>query len=232
MRVFKMHSSFIPLRSLRKILASLILCCLTSTAYSLTCSDVDGAYVYASDGTYLGFFGNQFATDSINNSFGTYGNQFSASSMLNTFGTYGNPFSSLSATNSFATQGSVPILYKYGVAIAYVSANTFIPGSVSLPSLLACGSSSSTALLSAPAAVPVPDDLPSLVASQGTSDSVIFLAWDAANYATIYDIYVSDSPSGSLTFIGSTYSTSEIITGAEPGTVFYYTVYPRNETGS
>ena len=227
-----MHLAIPSLRSLRKAFASFLLCSLTSTAYSLTCSDVDGAYVYASNGTYLGFFGNQFAPDSIHNTFGSYGSQFQPNSMLNTFGTYGSQFQPLSATNSFATQGNVPILYKYGVAIAYVSANTFIPGSVSLPSLLACGSSSSSALLSEPVAVPIPGDLPSLAASQGTSSSVIYLEWSAADYATIYDVYVSNSPSGSLTFIGSTYSTFETITGAEPGTVFYYTVYPRNETGS
>ena len=220
------------LHYLRQSIFVLLFSLLSSAAYSLTCSDVDGAYVYASNGTYLGFFGSQYATDSIHNSYGAYGSQYQPNSMLNTYGAYGSQYQPLSATNSYATQGSVPILYKYGVAIAYVSANTFIPGSVSLPSLLACGSSSSTAILSEPAAVPVPDDLPGLVASQGTSDSVILLAWNAANYATIYDIYVSNSPSGSLTFIGSTYSTSETITGAEPGTVFYYTVYPRNETGS
>ena len=58
---------------LRKIAFVLLFSLLSSTAYSLTCSDVDGAYVYASNGTYLGFFGSQYATDSIHNSYGAYG---------------------------------------------------------------------------------------------------------------------------------------------------------------
>jgi len=49
-------------------------------ALALTCADLDGAYVVAHDDTYLGFFGSQFASDSINNQFGTYGNEFALNS--------------------------------------------------------------------------------------------------------------------------------------------------------
>ena len=67
----------------------------TTTSYALTCADLDGSYVFSTETSpvYLGFFGNDFASESINNSFGTYGNQFSSLSVRNTFGTYGSQFS-------------------------------------------------------------------------------------------------------------------------------------------
>ena len=41
---------------------------------ALTCSDLDGAYVYSQESTpkYLGFFGSAYATESIMNTYGTY----------------------------------------------------------------------------------------------------------------------------------------------------------------
>ncbi|MDH4056842.1 MAG: hypothetical protein OEV58_15875, partial [Gammaproteobacteria bacterium] len=48
-------------------------------AAAQTCATLDGAYVYSQESlpVYLGFFGNQFAIESISNQFGTYGSEFS-----------------------------------------------------------------------------------------------------------------------------------------------------------
>jgi hypothetical protein len=61
----------------------------------ITCSSLDGAYVYSREEppVYLGFFGNQFALDSILNKFGTYGSSYNLTSVRNTYGTYGSPYS-------------------------------------------------------------------------------------------------------------------------------------------
>ena len=45
----------------------------SSNAHALTCSQLDGSWVQAQDGQYLGFFGSSIATDSIMNSIGLYG---------------------------------------------------------------------------------------------------------------------------------------------------------------
>ena len=52
----------------------------SEVASATTCDLLDGAYVEASDGTYLGFFGAGSASESIANSSGLYGS--SAASFL------------------------------------------------------------------------------------------------------------------------------------------------------
>jgi len=44
-------------------------------AMAITCAELDGAYVYSQESSpaYLGFFGNAYASESINNTYGTYG---------------------------------------------------------------------------------------------------------------------------------------------------------------
>ncbi|MDC1502053.1 fibronectin type III domain-containing protein, partial [Gammaproteobacteria bacterium] len=213
-----------------RLVAILILSLFSINAYALTCNDVNGSYVYSPDGTYLGFFGNQYASDSISNDYGTYGSQYNSLSMNNSYGTYGSPYGSKSATNSYALASNVPILYKYGSAIAYITANTFTSGGVTLGALLACGSSASSAATSA--ADPVPSAVTGFAASQGTSSSNVYLAWTSSFYATSYDVYNSTSSSGTLNFLGNTTSTSTTIQNVSAGTTYYYFVYPKNSSGT
>ena len=76
------------------------------------CADLNGAVIYSqkSSPVYLVFFGNQFTSESINNSFGTYGDQFSALSVRNSFSSYGGQFGIYSVANGFSTtpQKSMP----------------------------------------------------------------------------------------------------------------------------
>ena len=215
---------------MQRLFVIFILSLFSINAYALTCNDVDGSYVYSPDGTYLGFFGNQYASDSISNDYGTYGNEYNTLSMKNSFGTYGNPYGVKSATNPYALSSNVPILFKYETAIAYITANTFTAGGVSLDSLLACGSSASFPATSAPD--PVPSAVTDFAASQGTSSSNVFLAWTSSSYATSYDVYNSTSSSGTLNFLGNTTSTSTTIQNVSAGTTYYYFVYPKNSSGT
>lgn len=91
---------------------------------SLTLQDLDGhAFLLSADSTFIGnVSSNQFAADSICNSFGTYGSKFSSKSVRNTFGTYGSPFSSKSAYNQFA--GSPPAIIYGGTIVGYLTKNT------------------------------------------------------------------------------------------------------------
>ena len=91
-----------------RLVAILILSLLSMNAYALSFYDVNGASVYSADRTYLGFFGSQFASELILNTFGSYGRQFSSTSMRNTFSAYGGSFGTYNANNGFATQSNVP----------------------------------------------------------------------------------------------------------------------------
>jgi|GEM_PF-2971556 hypothetical protein len=90
---------------LQKICLGVLVFFLSSAANSLTCAGLNGAVIYSQESSpvYLGFFGNQFASESINNSFGTYGNQFSALSVRNSFSSYGGQFGIYSVANGFST---------------------------------------------------------------------------------------------------------------------------------
>lgn len=94
--------------------------------HAQSCADLDGASVFSSEDRplYLGFFGNDFARDSINNDFGDFGSEFSSTSVRNSFGNYGNDFSSVSANNNFATRP--PKIVKNGKHLAYLSTNQFL----------------------------------------------------------------------------------------------------------
>ena len=73
---------------------TLVLIFQSGKSFSLTCADLEGAYVFSQESTpvYLGFFGSQFASESINNSFGEFGSEFSSLSVRNDFGAYGSEF--------------------------------------------------------------------------------------------------------------------------------------------
>ena len=104
-------------------------------SFSITCLDLDGAYVYSQETTptYLGFFGNQFSSESIQNTFGTYGNSFNLYSVRNTYGTYGSDFSIYSVSNQYTN--SPPAIYKHETVIGYLTNNSSITGGVSLETI-------------------------------------------------------------------------------------------------
>ncbi|MDZ4348993.1 MAG: hypothetical protein U1A22_05620 [Xanthomonadaceae bacterium] len=93
-----------------------------------SCADFDGAMVFSQEDEpqYLGFFGSDFAIDSINNGFGSFGSSFSSTSMRNSFSQYGSSFSSFSALNNFAL--NPPIVVKNGKNIGHITTNQFKNG--------------------------------------------------------------------------------------------------------
>lgn len=93
-----------------------------------TCSDFEGSMVFSQDDRpiFLGFFGSDFSTDSINNQFGPYGSAFSSTSIRNSFSSYGSQFSNVSAFNPFAQKP--PVVVRNGKKIGHITVNTAING--------------------------------------------------------------------------------------------------------
>lgn len=107
---------------------------LTDVGY-FGCPDFEGAMVFSQDDRpiFLGFFGSNFSTDSINNQFGPYGSAFSSTSMRNSFSSYGSQFSNVSALNPFAQ--NPPVVVKNGKKIGHITVNTSIINSVALSTI-------------------------------------------------------------------------------------------------
>ena len=109
----------------------ILLCALTALLWAsqgsaFTCQDLDGAKIFSQEQphVYLGFFGNRFAADSVNNQFGQYGNPFSNLSVRNQFGPYGSQFAPYSATNRFST--SPPVIVRGAEPLAYLTTNVLM----------------------------------------------------------------------------------------------------------
>jgi len=216
------------IKIIRKVLSAVLILISPGLALAQTCADLNGAYVNAQDGQYLGFFGNQFASESINNTFGSYGSQFSSTSVRNDFSSYGSQFGIYSANNDFSS--SPPIIYKYGDSIGYLTTNELQPGGVSLASIDASCTFSATSPYDIP--LQVPTSLTGLIASDGAFTDAVLLTWNASLGATSYDVYFSTTEFGSRTFISSTPSTSMTVTGGTPDVVYYYFVFPVNVAGA
>lgn len=211
--------------TVRAAVALVALVCF-APAKAVTCADLEGATVFSQEfnQAYLGFFGSQFANDSIMNQFGPYGSPFSSTSVRNEFGDYGSSFGIYSAQNPFSA--SPPIIYKNQTPIAFLTTNTSLTPRVSLAAIDAsCVFFSST-----PSASPPAPPL-SVSASDGTFSDRIELAWTPVIDATAYNIYVSDSPQSNLVFLGQTTSTFTNITGVTPGVIRYLWVFPVNFYG-
>jgi len=197
-----------------------------STASAITCPDLDGASVYSQESTptYLGFFGGQFASDSINNQFGTYGNQFGSLSVRNTFGTYGGSFGSYSAQNDFTT--TPPVIVKNGEIIGYLTTNQFKVGGVSISLIdLSCSFSSSTPYVST-----VPSNLQNLNAV--VSYAEIFLSWSISSGATGYNVFQCGEPlCSSPNLLGSVSTIYTTINSLIPSQTYYFAVQPLNSAG-
>ena len=106
-----------------------------SQSFAITCTDLDGASVRAQDfnGTYLGFFGTNFAPESINNTFGSYGSSFSVSSVRYPSGQYGSAIGPYSAYNNLTN--TPPEIYKGATLLGYLTTNSLIALGVSLDAI-------------------------------------------------------------------------------------------------
>ena len=91
---------------------------------STSCALLEGALIYADDGTFLGEITfNTYAADSIGNPYGRYGSEYSSTSIFNRYGRYGSEYSTTSAFNEFASRP--PIIFLNGRAVAYLTVNQF-----------------------------------------------------------------------------------------------------------
>lgn len=104
-----------------------------------TCDDFAGAMVYSQEDEpkYLGFFGSDLASASINNQYGSYGSSYSSTSMRNQYSQYGSPYSTFSATNDFGGP-KAPVVVKDGKVIATITTNQFIQNGISLGAIDTC----------------------------------------------------------------------------------------------
>jgi len=94
----------------------------SEVASATTCELLDGAYVEASDGTYLGFFGSASALESIANPAGIYGSSAGVNSVFNPAGLYGSTAGVNSANNSSAV--NPPSIYSGLTFVGYLSTNS------------------------------------------------------------------------------------------------------------
>ena len=105
-----------------KILVIGVCLFLSEAVLATTCDLLDGAYVEASNGTYLGFFGAGSASESIANSSGLYGSAAGFNSVRNNVGLYGSTSGVRSANNSFSL--NPPKIYRGIQFLGYLSTNT------------------------------------------------------------------------------------------------------------
>jgi hypothetical protein len=199
-----------------------------SNALTLTCNDLNGAYLYSQEypSVYLGFFGSQYSSDSVMNLFGTYGSQYNSMSVRNTFGTYGSSYGTYSANNSYTS--SPPKILKNGLLKGYLTTNSFVSGGVSLASIdSACSFTATSPTIS----VSIPNDLTNLVSLAYASQ--VALTWDVSSGATGYRVYqCTDESCSSSTLLGIAYSNGTMITSLNPSQTYYFAVEPFNSAGA
>lgn len=198
---------------------------LSSNVYSLTCADLDGAYVYAYDNTYLGFFGSSLSPESIMNTYGIYGSNY-GTNMRNEYSLYGSPFGIYSANNSYSL--NPPTIFKRGVAIGVVTNNYVFTNGYSLSQIYQSCVFSSTSQ----STTPYTPDL--IIASKGTYTDSISVSWaeTRSNNLIGYNLYYSDSSNGPWTIFATlaSYQTSYSFV-AVPGRNYFIGVSTYNYHG-
>lgn len=199
----------------------LLLVIFAGKSFSITCTDLDGAYVYSQETTprYLGFFGNQFSNESIQNTFGTYGNSFNTYSVRNSFGTYGSQFSTYSISNQFTY--SPPAIYKHETVIGYLTNNTFISGGISLETIDASCSFFQTSRWDNPS--------PILNITFIPTETTITLGWTGGLGATSFAVYqcaYNDCTNSS--FLGFSNSSATTIYNLSPDSPFTFEIFGLN----
>lgn len=140
-------------------MVAIVAMCTTGLVQAITCNELDGAYLVSQDASpkYLGFFGSQFATDSVMNPYGTYGSKYSVFSVRNNYGSYGSAYSALSALNPYASKP--PVIARSGQFLGFLTTNA---GAGALGVSLAQIDASCTNLMSGQPAGPLsPPQIPS-----------------------------------------------------------------------
>lgn len=215
-------------RAVAGVFAALALA-LSGVAQALTCAELEGATVLSQEPepVYLGFFGSQFAEDSIMNPFGAYGSSFSKLSVRNDLGPYGGPSETYSAHNSLTTLP--PVIYKNLVPIAFLTTNSALVPGVSLAQIDADCAFLSSALTERPPLPPA-----SVSASDGLYEDRVEVNWTEVSDAWVYNIYVSDTPESPLFWLGQTTRTSAripLMSRVGPGDVKIFWVFSENAFG-
>lgn len=201
--------------------------CFSSSVTALTCQDLDGAYLLSNDANsrYLGFFGNEYASESVMNSFGTYGSPYAVNSVRNSYGTYGSSYSSYSAQNPYAT--NPPVIYRYGVPIAYLTTNSTLSPSVSLSAI----DSSCIFYSTAPtASITLPSPPSAVSVADGADEDNLSVTWTQGANATSYNVYISQSNSN-YQFLGNTAGFATSISNLQAGITYYVAVTGVNSVG-
>ena len=194
-------------------------------AAAQTCATLDGAYVYSQESlpVYLGFFGNQFAIESISNQFGTYGSEFSNLSVRNPFGSYGSSFGTYSANNAFTP--TPPAIYKWGDLVGFLTTNSSIFGGLPLATIDA-----NCAFFSV--SPRTYDFIPvGLNASDGTFTDRIELTWSPSAGALLYGVYKAESLTGSKSLLGTVVTAGAVVTGLQPGVTYFFWISAINSFG-
>ncbi len=146
----------------RRALALVLLVASPVGAQSLTCFDLNGAYVVSqeSPSQYLGFFGSQVASESIMNPVGEFGSSVRQMSVRNPVGPYGSSVRQYSAQNPVTF--TPPVIAKAGNFVAFLTTNSAILGTrVSLAEIdQVCGTNTFFAS-SFVGPLLYPDDIPS-----------------------------------------------------------------------
>ncbi len=188
---------------------------------NVTCLDLDGSYVFSQEAvpTYLGFFGNQFASNSVMNRFGTYGSQFSSLSVRNQFSNFGSPFGTYSANNNISSKP--PRILRNGSFVAYLTTNPVFVNGVSLATIDA----SCTFFSSSPVTdTPLPAAPTSVSASDGQYSDAIEVTWDPVPGADNYVLFRSESISDTLEFVAETSDTVYPVFEGTLGKVYWFWV--------
>lgn len=192
-----------------------------SAETTITCADLDGAEVWSQESTpkYLGFFGSQYAYESIMNSYGPYGSKYQPDSVRNTYQTYGSPYSMYSAMNHLASKP--PVIWRSGIAIALLTTNTYLSGWIALPNIDA----NCTFYSGSPIGRPAPPPPPAwFTASDGTYTDRVFVEWASVVGATEYVVGATESSDNPIQFFEPTTLTYLYITGLVPGKVYQFGV--------
>ena len=214
---------------LKCFLLTLLLCTLAlfspANVKALTCADLNGAYLLSTEDpiVYLGFFGSETAPTSIFNLDGPYGSDTSPTSVRNASGVYGSKNGLYSHNNPNST--AYPFIVKEDFVIGRL--NSVDLNGFSLDDADACAPFSATSPnLPEP---PLPPD--SISASDGLFYDRIMINWGLSEYAKGYNLYASDSPTGSPTFWGSFDAPIVVGTNLPPYTYYYFWVSAYNAYG-
>lgn len=105
-----------------------------SSVFAVSLGDL---VIVADDGTFLGSFENEYASNSIYNKYGNYGSPYQTNSIFNKYGNYGSDYSDKSPFNNYASHA--PWLEdRWGNSYGRLSTNRYASGVTDYSYKLAC----------------------------------------------------------------------------------------------